>query len=225
MPKQPSTPKNYIKQLYKIMYITHNILLKHGIIYWADGGTLLGAVRHKGIIPWDDDVDLGISVNDMQKIENSEEIQRDFKRKGYKVVNHPEGWLKIKKIKSPHVDVDLFPYKLDVKTGYLNHSGKIAFKYWGKCYHDTKNTFPLKEYKFGLGYILGPKNPKDILGRCYGKSWKKVGYITLDKEHNELDEPIKVKVTKFVPAKDFYRPEKNFIRLNAKTIPFIPFLV
>lgn len=55
-----------LKQL-TILEEIDRICKKHNIEYWLDGGSILGAVRHGGFIPWDDDIDLAMRKEELER--------------------------------------------------------------------------------------------------------------------------------------------------------------
>ena len=68
-----------------ILRILVSVLNKYNIAYYLDFGTLLGAVREKELIPWDDDIDISLlNKNDYEKIPNLvKEIKNKYKLRTY----------------------------------------------------------------------------------------------------------------------------------------------
>ncbi len=62
------TMKRYWACCMDLVDVVDTICKKYGLTWYSDWGTLLGAARHKGFIPWDDDIDIALKRPDYEKL-------------------------------------------------------------------------------------------------------------------------------------------------------------
>lgn len=132
-----------------------------GVPYWITGGTLLGAIRHKGFIPHDDDVDIEILGSDLHRAMDAlGAVGRSFRGLGEWPgrVPVPMGriffWGEDHRFSSC---VDLF-----LREDALGALEEFPSK---------EEVFPLQRVPFHNITVAAPRAPDDFLCRCYGQSW------------------------------------------------------
>lgn len=159
-------------KLYDLMKYFDNICTKHHIKYWAIGGTLLGSIRHKAIIPNDDDIDLGITHESFTILKNI--VDKDSK---YKIIGK-DGFYKFGRIDDQTNDEHKFNSWIDImimkeaNDDKYQYTSNFCKTMWPTEWFYSRELFPLKRYKFGKIKIFGAKNPKSYLVRVYGNDWK-----------------------------------------------------
>lgn len=168
--RKSTVPRDLHRGLYRLMKRVHAFLRKHKITYWADSGTLLGAIRNGGIIPWDDDLDIGMLQSDVPRLK-----KLPWKRNKMVLEQHEDGHMGIYDAANDSYFCDIFVFE---PTGGATPGIKLAFRSraWAsdlpKCHHVMAHVFPPMEMPFGTtGKIMVPRVPVPYLNRCYGPKW------------------------------------------------------
>lgn len=200
--KFPRIRKSLMKNGLKTITEMGKVLEEAGCNYFVDFGTLLGIVREGQLISHDLDMDIGVILDQEQKMENIRELleTNGFIRTEYftyldKIVE--ESYVKNK------VKIDIFYYELedeqmycyfsfrDESTVYQNDfeytASKLYFSRVTEVEHLSTETFA----------VVIPKNSEKVLEEKYGKNWR-------------------------VPDKNYsHEDDKNLVLLSQKSIHHI----
>lgn len=196
-------------RLYQTMKDIHDIFLKNKIDYWVTGGTLLGAIRHNGIVPWDDDGDICIMKKDVPRLRKLVSV---FAKKRYKLeegtTDDEEDAMCVKKKDSctwylesnlsNSLGVDIFVMeRIGPLVTYSDPYWRTSGNGGKRCFFLYSHLYPLKPVPFGNFWVMAPHNAFEHLNQCYGTDWASRSQRLFD---HRLGKWVNSKLTRMLPA-------------------------
>ena len=158
----------------KLANILISIFEENGITYWLDFGSLIGVIRHKGFIPWDDDIDISVTRSDYLKILDI--LGEKFKNTEFSLDigdRKPSLFLRVF-YKNSDICVDIFPYDFsdneDIEVKELDIRIRKVLdnfhsKYSVEDFHNKKYLITDKYSEFLSDYISGGVTSKNDGGK------------------------------------------------------------
>lgn len=158
--------------LYRLMARVDKLCNDHNISYFIIAGTLLGSIRHKGFIPWDNDIDIGIMKEDLQRLQSVDfsayGLEAKLSKNDIGKIYFPEHYGNGEKYES--VFLDVFVHE-EVEENKIQYTCDWARKLWPKEYFYRNELFPLREYTFGDRKVSGPNQFNPYATRAWG-DWR-----------------------------------------------------
>jgi len=190
------------KEFYQTLEVIDSLFRENKITYWITAGSLLGAIRHGEMIPWDDDIDLALFIDDLGKVIRLRSelekkglvllVKRDYLKifpVGGKRIAHPDGGF------YPHryPFVDLFLMTRD--DGRVVHASERLREGFEQDWLEEENVaLPFPQRPFGSLIVPVPRCASTYLERMYGEDCWEYAYVDYDHASEQKRERIIVKI-------------------------------
>ena len=126
---RPMTPDEQKKVMLDILKTFADYCDSHGWMYYLDAGTLIGAVRHKGYIPWDDDIDVNMPQKDYDRFVETTRANDGYIAPHIRVEYPDETIYPYLKISDDRTVLVEFPHKNPMEVGvYIDIFPKYGVK-------------------------------------------------------------------------------------------------
>ncbi len=177
-PEIPRAPAWVVDGVYRALDVTDTLLGHLGIPYSMVAGTLLGAVRHRAMIPWDRDADLGIRQQDVALLQA--EATSFLHPRGFGFCEYESSVMRIFPLdgrrtgylfRFPYVDV--FPMSLI--DGVWAYDLPQYRKWWPPAYLESDSFDNLRRCEFGALRLSAVSEEAALayVKRVYGPGWSK----------------------------------------------------